>query len=365
LVAFLHARCGSIADSAWDRMATSAHTRQRDAAPVRAHASQLLDSIATGMEMHAAAVSSEPSASAADSTSPAQVHAKLQVEAAYTVEEVAAEFGALRYCTMQQWQSSAPAAWGLGPDPMIAFHGALDDAMGDCVRVVCAHAKASTERFIGVLAHDIRNPLATVSMCVQHLLARGQIEPDPARRLLNSAHRISGIVEQVADYTRAQALRDMPLRRKEGDLRSHLIKVVEEAQALYPQRDIQFESQGRFQGQWDEVRVGQLLSNLLGNAIQHGDSHGPVRIMLRETEQPAGGAEIAVYNSGPGIPAAERATLFEPLSRGVRAADGAVDGLGLGLFICREIVHSHGGTLQLESSDEAGTRFVATLPPAP
>jgi signal transduction histidine kinase len=367
LAGFLRLRRSSIVDSAWARMAGTQRVLHTNSEPVRVHAQQLLNAIASDLQSQPLPTGAAPTAAPAlaltqDTSGAAGVHAELQKAAAFTVDDVTAEFDALRYCTMQAWKAAGHAADADSHDAMTSFNVALDAALRDCLQTICLQSKTSTERFIGVLAHDIRNPLATLSLGVQQLLGQGRIDPPTAKRMLNSTRRIAGIVEQVADFTRGHSPHGMPLRRTEGDLRSHIIKVVEETQAQHPARVIVFESKGHFQGYWDEGRVGQLVSNLLGNAIQHGAPDGEVRMTLHETDGAPEAVEISVHNDGPGIPPAERTTLFDPLSRGDRATRDVAQGLGLGLFICREIVRAHGGTLRVESSDEAGTLFVATLP---
>jgi signal transduction histidine kinase len=153
------------------------------------------------------------------------------------------------------------------------------------------------------------------------------------------------------------------LRRRAGNLQEHLLKVVEETRARQPARTIEFHSCGNFQGFWDEGRCGQLLSNLLGNALLYGVPGGAVTVRLRDSAGPDAPArvQLSVHNDGPAIPQAERDALFDPLVRGKHGRDRGDDGLGLGLFICREIARAHGGSLTVESSDEHGTTFVATL----
>jgi signal transduction histidine kinase len=174
-----------------------------------------------------------------------------------------------------------------------------------------------------------------------------------------------GIIEQVVDFTRAQADGVMPITRVPGDLAEQLAKIVQETQVAHPDRKVALMGGGDFAGNWDEGRMGQLLSNLLGNALVYGDRDGTVTATMWSTE-----AEVcfSVHNTGEPIPVEDRERIFQPLERGMQqhlaGERRAAGGLGLGLYICREIVRSHGGTLLLESSRAEGTTFTISLPRA-
>lgn len=221
--------------------------------------------------------------------------------------------------------------------------------------------KQSSDLFIGVLGHDIRNPLSTISMSMQLLTRTGRLDEAAARPILNSVSRIEGLIERIVDFTRAQAGSPMQIACVQSDLAEHAREIVEETRAGHPQVSIALEREGEdFEGCWDKGRVGQLLSNLLVNAIRYGDHTKPVTVRLV-----SGQAELTmeVRNHGPVIPASECARIFEPLVRG-SAADSQHErcGLGLGLYICREIVRAHGGRIEARSDQAEGTRFIVHLP---
>jgi signal transduction histidine kinase len=140
--------------------------------------------------------------------------------------------------------------------------------------------------------------------------------------------------------------------------------VIEEMQAIYPKRIFQLNCDNELPGEWDESRISQVLSNLLGNAIQHGDAASPVTV----TAKAAGNAvEVSVHNEGAPIPPELIPKLFDCLFQGSpdqRAADDNSTSLGLGLYIAKEIILAHGGTIAVHSSDKEGTTFAARLPSA-
>jgi signal transduction histidine kinase len=221
----------------------------------------------------------------------------------------------------------------------------------------------SAELFIGILGHDIRNPLGTIVMSATGLVRSGKLTAAAAAPIINAATRINAIVEQVVDFTRAQADGVMPIERRPGDLAEQLAKIVEETQVRHPKRIVRLESRGDFHGSWDEGRMGQLLSNLLGNALLYGHAATEVTVRMWTQEQDV---FFSVHNFGPPIAPEDRERIFQPLERGLqRGLDPEHrerTGLGLGLYICREIVLSHGGELQIDSSAAQGTTFLVRLP---
>jgi signal transduction histidine kinase len=200
-------------------------------------------------------------------------------------------------------------------------------------------------------------------MSSEVLVRTGQLTPKAAAPIINAATRIKAIVEQVVDFTRGQSDGVMPIARVPGNLAQQLAKVVQETHVRHPARCVRLETAGDFEGEWDEGRMGQLLSNLLGNALLYGARESEVTVKM--WSQPDC-VFLSVHNDGPAIPEGERERIFRPLERGLQFdAQGErrePSGLGLGLYICREIVRSHGGTLLLDSSDEDGTTFTAKLP---
>lgn len=260
------------------------------------------------------------------------------------------------------WLATGSGRRGDDLQVLSRFHCAIDTAMTSSIRLQSDETKRSAELFIGVLAHEVRSPLSAIVMCTQHLLS------DPARRekaqqqILRSAKRIENLIEGTADFVRGRAGLAMPLKRVAGDLQLHMTKIVTETQTRFPERDIRLVCQGDFRGAWDEARTGQLLSNLLSNAVQYGSESSPVVVTMRGDADGAGPVWIAVHNVGAPIPTGEQARIFEPLTRGTVHSGKAPQGLGLGLYICREIVRSHGGTLSVSSSARDGTQIEISLP---
>jgi len=214
------------------------------------------------------------------------------------------------------------------------------------------------EQFIAVLGHDLRNPLASILGVAEMLLRKSQT--DQVRTylelLVGSAHRMSSLIDNVLDLARGRLGGGIGLNiESEVQLAEMLLQVVQELRAS-TDRTIDAELSLTHGVRCDPVRLGQLTSNLLGNALTHGASDKPVQLHASSKD---GVLEISVTNSGKPIPAAAMERLFEPFFRGeVRRSQ---QGLGLGLFIASEIAKAHDGTLKVESS-EGATRFTFQMP---
>jgi signal transduction histidine kinase len=216
------------------------------------------------------------------------------------------------------------------------------------------------EQFIAVLGHDLRNPLGAIVTGME-LLEMQNMNPrsDPVfERLRRSVRRITGLVDDLVDFARGRMGGGIPLALRAGcALDAVFEQVIDELRAQYPQRRIVAEIATGLRADCDPVRMAQLLSNLLKNALVHGAADAPVLVRAGVHDDQV---ELAVTSAGPALPKDVRAQLFKPYWR---ASDTARDGLGLGLFIVSEIARSHGGTITVESQDNAN-RFVYRAPQA-
>jgi two-component system, sensor histidine kinase and response regulator len=218
---------------------------------------------------------------------------------------------------------------------------------------------ALRERFIGILGHDLRQPLNSVAMGAQVLLAGGLAERDAVvvRRLARATERMSRMISDMLDLTKSRLGGGIAIERKPTDLRGACDQVVAEIRMGHPNAAISFSSSGETTGTYDRDRIIQLVTNLVANALEHGRAEEPIDIALEGGEQ---NATITVANGRAPIPREILARLFDPF----RVADMAkTKGLGLGLFIVEQIARGHDGSVSVESNDET-TRFVVVLPRA-
>jgi|GEM_PF-1616952 len=214
------------------------------------------------------------------------------------------------------------------------------------------------ELFVGTLGHDLGTPLSTILASAQVLEKRA---PDDTSRnalgrIKSSAQRMGRMIDQLLDFTRARLGSGIPIRPAPGDLRHICSGVLEEIEAQHPSR-VRFDCQGEFSGDWDADRLSQVVSNLVVNAIHHGSAGETVSVRLQPIN---GSVRLEVTSRGTIDPAAV-ATLYEPFKRAERSRSTHPRGLGLGLFITREIVRSHGGKIDILTA-EGSTTFAVTLP---
>jgi signal transduction histidine kinase len=215
------------------------------------------------------------------------------------------------------------------------------------------------EMFTAVLGHDLRTPLNAV-VAGASLLTQMQAEPhakDVAERILSSGRRMTEMIDQLLDLSRARLSGGFAIVRAPMDLKALLERIVAEVQATAPQRRIALETAGELTGDWEEGRLGQLLSNLLTNAIRHG-AEGTISVYASGTEPDH--ISFSVQNSGAIAPHV-RERLFDPFRAGGDPLTRS-GGLGLGLFIVKQIVEAHGGNIAVSSSAADGTRFEVQLP---
>jgi signal transduction histidine kinase len=214
------------------------------------------------------------------------------------------------------------------------------------------------EQFIAVLGHDLRNPIAAVAAGVDMLVRRpaDARNPEILAQMRRSCRRMATLVDDILDFARGRLGGGIPVRRQRVALDGLLRDVVGELRSVHPDRGIETAIDLPDPVACDPRRIGQLVSNLLANALVHGAQDRPVRLAAHGRH---GGLALSVTNAGEPIPPAVMARLFQPFSRD---ANGPQAGLGLGLYIAAEIARAHGGTLGV-TSDAAATVFTLELPP--
>lgn len=218
------------------------------------------------------------------------------------------------------------------------------------------------EQFIAVLGHDVRNPLGAILTGADLMLMMPETPPKTAAiaaRIKRSAQRIAGLVDDVVDFTRGRMGGGIALNLQPNPYWADgLRQVVAELQSIHPEREIGVDIGGDVTLLCDGARLGQLLSNLLKNALVHGDPAHRVQVSAHCAD---GAFRLLVSNRGAPLAADTIDKLFKPYWRAAPAREQAHEGLGLGLFIVAEIARAHGGTVEV-SSDEAGTAFIFSMP---
>jgi signal transduction histidine kinase len=215
-------------------------------------------------------------------------------------------------------------------------------------------ALAAKDRHIAVLAHDLRNPLASITMTLQQLERSATDDKTRARveRIRRVAARMDNMIRDLLDYARAGTDR-IPIAPGAMDLGDLCHELVEEFELADPERSIELTTRGELAGLWDRARLHQAISNLVGNATRYGE--GKAKVEVRRAEDRV---EVRVHNDGPPIAAEMLPVIFEPFERGEESRTG----LGLGLYIVREIARAHGGSVSVDSAPGQGTTFTLRLP---
>ena len=235
-----------------------------------------------------------------------------------------------------------------------------DELAAEARRRLEAESQARfAEMFVGILGHDLRNPLNAISMGTTLIKRRGSADARSLDRILHSSQRMSNMVDQLLDLTRTRLAGGIPIEKRRTGLRTVVAGAIEELQLVHRDRDIRFEQGTEIEGFWDAERLAQVVSNLVGNALEHGDHARPVTVRLSNVDEAAVG--LTIHSFGPPIPAEVLPAIFDPYRRHA-ARNERSKGLGLGLFITQQIVVAHGGRVDCRSTDAEGTTMTVLLP---
>ena len=216
------------------------------------------------------------------------------------------------------------------------------------------------EMFTAVLGHDLRNPLSAILMAAHIVQQQSDSEPvrATAKRILLSGKRMTRMIDDMLDLARARLAGGIPLRVSHTDVAEPVQRVVREYEIAFPERRIELKQDGDLAGDWDADRLAQVASNLIGNALQHGSADHTIQVQLDGTG--AEGIVLSVINVGR-IPEHMLPHLFEPFQGGQRQP-GQNQGLGLGLYIVRQIVQAHQGSVDVQCEDDEHTHFRVLVP---
>ena len=218
------------------------------------------------------------------------------------------------------------------------------------------------QQLIGIVSHDLRNPLNAVLTAAQLLLQRGGLDSaqtSSVRRIVSAGDRATRMIRDLLDFTQARSGRLIPIEAAPVDLHEVARQAVEEMKLSHPEREIESVHSGDANGSWDQDRVTQILDNLLSNAIRYGSVGSPVRVDVRGAPEDV---VVEVLNLGNPIPEVRWPDLFQPLNRAGAKLDNTTRSIGLGLYIVRQIALAHGGSVAVRSSAAEGTTFRVTLP---
>jgi signal transduction histidine kinase len=302
----------------------------------------------------------------ADDTA-AEAHAVDRLQAGFTVEELMAEYRALRASVLRLWQDRVKKADQFDLQDMLRFNEAIDQSLTESITRFSGMLRDSQNVFLAILGHDVRNPLGAISMGTQLILQDSALPKrhlKVAAQVLRSTQRVTDIVADLLDYSASHLGSGIPIAPTEYDLSTECRSVVQEMQLFHAERSFKTDIEDHITVVWDRARISQALSNLMANAVQHGSVDSPilVTVFLEGKE-----AVMVIQNEGEVISPTRLRTMFDPaktfaIKSSIERSESQSSNLGLGLYITHEIVFAHGGKIWVTSTEREGTTFKVKIP---
>lgn len=291
----------------------------------------------------------------------AQTHAVLRAQSGFDINQLVAEYRALRATVLRLWMEERRLT-ELEVQDLIRFNEAIDQAVAESVGHFHDQMDRTRNLLLGMLGHDMRSPLDTILTTASYLSAlnAGEDVSVAATRLIRSGASMQALLDDLADFNRTKLGLGINVVPSDIDLVAVVTDELEQLRGAHPGRQIELVVAGDTRGRWDGARLQQLLRNLVSNAIRFGFPDVPIRVAIRGE---AADVQLEVTNSGRPTDPSALGQMFDPLRQGPAPADSADSrgGLGLGLFIVNEITEAHGGEVEVRSNGEA-TTFTVTLP---
>lgn len=330
------------------------------------HIPEILDVLIRGLERRTGETGEESGRSVGVSA-PAERHAQLRILHGYSLAEALRELSHLR-CALIELRFEEGVV--LEAEEILMLHSTIDEMMGlgaveveRMSRVAAEEEIAFRDYFMAILGHDLRNPLNSIVFSVATLMKDDDAaspRTKALRRISAATERIGHMLDDLMDLSRSRLGGGLPLNVCPTNMGVVCAGVVEEFEGARQTVPLVLETRGDLDGLWDSHRLMQLVSNLVGNAIEFSTPGAPVRVSA-EDSGPA--VLVRVHNEGRPIPSDVLPTLFDPFRQGSQEGrERRGVGLGLGLFIAQQIARAHGGSIKVESEEGSGTTFTARLP---
>lgn len=339
---------------------------------LRDHARQMLQVIsrdlATLQTDHESAQKSKGLAEPTHVDTAAETHAESRLLSGYTVVQLVSEYRALRSSVLTMWANRSEPENDTDMGDVTRFNEAIDQALSESVARYEQMVKQNQNMFLAILGHDLRNPLGTIMTATGFIMQAVDIPAKyvlVATRMFNSTRRMGRLIDDLIDFTRTHLGPGIPVKVKQANLCRVCREVVDELRTFHADRVIELSMPEHLDAIFDDSRVAQVLSNLIGNAVQYGRRDTPVVVTLTEI---GNDVHLAVNNRGTTIAPRKVIAIFDPFVRiAQNPGEGAAErnSLGIGLFIARQIAQAHGGELKVASSDHDGTTFTLVIPKLP
>ncbi|MET0962146.1 MAG: sensor histidine kinase [Noviherbaspirillum sp.] len=337
---------------------------------LRDHGKQILEEIARKIEVNetSAEKDSKSKGLAPDSkgdSSAAGIHGTVRQESGFTMLQLIAEYRAMRASILKLWMPTIRKITDATTQDMLRFNEAIDQALAESALTFSEQAEHTRDTFLAILGHDLRSPLATITMAGDYLTKQGVGTEGTVHvggRVKRSAATMNAMVHDLLEYARQQIGGAIPITRQLVDVREICHAALDDASAAHPDCRFELKASGELLDDFDKSRLQQVFSNLLNNAAQYRGTEHAVSIVARGDQE---AVTVEVRNRGPVIPKDSLDAIFNPMVQlgGAGQQEGRpATSLGLGLFIARAITEAHGGTIAVDSEEDAGTVFTVTLP---
>jgi signal transduction histidine kinase len=341
-----------------------------DILELRDHAEEMLRTIAADLETPQTdaerRIKSEGEKPRGIKDTPAETHATGRLHSGFPIDSLVAEYRALRSSVLNLWLKQGKIEGDDQVTDLLRFNEAIDQALAESIARYSATMTQGQDIFLGILGHDLRSPLQSLSLGAQFLISSQQADSGLVQlgsRMFSSVSRMKGMLDNLLDFTQSRLGDRIEISPVRCDLSKVSEEVADEFRLSNPNTGLENTSHGDCRGTWDPLRVSQVYQNLISNAIQYGTRDSTIRI---HTEGEDDEVTFTVHNEGPVIPEKDQKRMFDLMQRVISHADSpdhsVKKNLGLGLYIAREIVKAHQGSISVSSDEKEGTRFTVRLP---
>jgi signal transduction histidine kinase len=294
------------------------------------------------------------------------LHARMRLNSGFNLEQAISEYRALRSSILFLWVRSRPSNEDVILSEVTRFNETIDQAIAEVIRRYADRSERYSDVFLGILTHEVRNFLNIIRLSGETLKGGGPLpetQSTSAARILKGVGSIDRLMNDLSILVRSRMRVQLPLTRTNADMGEICEQTLEEVKLSHRNTDFELETIGDLRGTWDHERLGQVIFNLVVNAVIHASAKH-VRI-IAEDQGPD--VVLRVMNQGVPIPAEMQDSIFDPFVSTDTVPSSALSRtrLGLGLFIVREIVNGHDGTVEVASTESEGTTFTVRLPRVP
>lgn len=321
-----------------------------------------LDSPQTEEEQHNKSIGD---ASKTSQVTASAVHGEMRYSSGFDVLQLSAEYRAVRASVLRLWTHAAQAGDSTVLEDVSRFNEAVDQGFAEALQAYSEHVAKSRDTFLAVLGHDLRNPLSALNSCVRLLSStHGATNNDQTLQIAKlSIASMGDMITDLLEYTRTRLGRGLEIKPKQGNFSALCQEAFDEVRVAYPHRQLECDVPDGVHLNFDAPRMRQVLINLLSNGVHYGAEEFPVLLVLSDSGLDV---RLTVKNKGVPIPHDAMQVIFDPLvqvpSKETALHERPTTSLGLGLYIAREIVLGHGGTISVTSSADEGTAFRVSIP---